>query len=241
MKKIKAIVLGAMLFAFSGASYAQLESSIYFNMLMPVGTFAKDAKMTNVVEGEVMGLNEIGKDAVFGIGGTYRAGYVFDINVGLIQPFIEATFSWNRISSASREKYEKYDARVPNYINIPVMLGISYSYPLSETLQPYGEFGVGYDMLFIGSEGKKGSNITDLRYTAGSALGWQIGGGVIIGKYFSAGISYFGYGRHKIRYFSKSEALAANQNALAMDNDGTVKKNVYRTLGTFAIRLGFHF
>lgn len=241
MNKIKTIVLVALLSVFSSTAYAQLESSIFFNMLMPVGTFAKDATMTNLAEGDVMGLNEIGKDAVFGIGGTYRIGYVFDINVGLIQPFLEGSLSWNRISSDNRDKYEKYDGRVPNYFNIPLMVGIKYSYPLNENLQPYGEFGVGYDMLFIGSEGKKGSALTDLRYTAGSALGWQLGAGVIIGKYFSAGISYLNYGRHKIRYSSKSEATVATQDALALNEDLTVKKYVYRTLGTFAIRLGFHF
>ena len=246
MNKIKTIVLVALLAAFSSTAYAQLESSIFFNMLMPVGTFAKGATMTHLVdpgtleEGNVMGLNEIGKDAVFGIGGTYRIGYVFDINVGLIQPFLEGTLSWNRVSSDSRDKYEKYDGRVPNYFNIPVMVGIKYSYPLNETLQPYGEFGVGYDLLLVGSEGKKGSALTDLRYTAGSALGWQLGAGVIIGKYFSAGISYLNYGRHKIRYSSKSEASTLTQNALAT-SEGTVNKYVYRTLGTFAIRLGFHF
>ncbi len=228
MKKLKTIILSIAFMAISANAMAQFESSIFFRMLMPVGTFAKDVDM---VGNTSFGLDNIGKDAIFGIGGTYRIGYVFDIGVGLIQPFAEGSFDWNRISNDNRSKFEDYDGRVPKYFNIPIMLGINYVYPLDETFQPYGEFGVGYDLLFIGSEGEKGSKVTDMRYTAGGALCWQLGAGVIIGKYFSAGLSYIGYGRHKIHYSSKSESLAA-QNS---------EKNVYRTIGSFAIRLGFHF
>lgn len=221
--KIKSLLLGVAFIAFSSASYAQLESGIYFNMAIPTGGFAED------VSAYPFGQANIGKDAVFGIGGTYRIGYDFDIQVGHIQPFAEASFLWNRVSGDTRDFYDApapgIEGKAPGYFNIPIMLGINYKYPLSELLQPYGEFGIGTDLFFVSKEQIGNQNY---KYSTTANLCWQIGAGVIVGQYFSAGITYLNMGEHKMKYTSSS-------NVLPLDYPSK------RSLGAIMIRLGFHF
>lgn len=223
--KFKSLVLGIALFAFSSAAYAQLESGIYFNMVIPTGGFAED------VSAIPFGQSEIGKDAVFGIGGTYRIGYDFDIQVGHIQPFAEVSLLWNRVSSSTRDVYDKpaVDGKAPNYFNFPLMLGINYKYPLSELLQPYGEFGIGTDLFIVSKESLKDPILgeVNLKYGATANLCWQIGAGVIVGQYFSAGLTYMNLGKHKMEYTSSSNKLGDSYSK--------------RTLGAIMLRLGFHF
>ncbi|MBR1793215.1 MAG: outer membrane beta-barrel protein [Bacteroidales bacterium] len=220
--KFKSIVMAAVLIACSATANAQLESGIYFDLTIPTGSFAKD------VNAIPFGQSNIGKDAVVGIGATYRASYDFDIQVGHIAPFAEISLLWNRISSDNRDQFDKVDGSAPNYFNIPLMLGINYKYPLNELLQPYGEFGIGTDLFMTSKESFKGPlGTVKYKYSSTFNLCWQIGAGVIVGQYFSAGLTYMNMGRHKMKHSSSSDG----------GNIGTEK----RSLGAVMVRLGFHF
>ncbi|MBQ7280290.1 MAG: hypothetical protein IJR13_06185 [Bacteroidales bacterium] len=245
MKKhnsFKALLVAVAMFAFGGSAFAQVESSIFFNMNMPVGSFAKDASMYNDVN---LGNKSIGTDAIFGIGGTYRIGYVFDIQIGLIEPFAEAGFNWNRISGDNRDKYDAYRGRVPNYFNIPLMLGINYRYDkLSETFVPYGEFGLGYDLFFTNGEGKDNDIAYQLSYKTNGGFAWQIGAGVIIGQYFSVGLSFVSYGNHRIEYTNGTvdnhAGIEYDANLTELNSKGEAAI-VRRSFNNLTIKLGFHF
>ena len=238
MKKkntLKALLVAAVMFVFSGSAFAQLESSIYFNMGIPVGEFAEDVDFG--LTGN-MGHLGMGKDAIFGIGGAYRAGYIFDIEVGLIEPFVEAGFNWNRVSSDSREIYEQdyYDGRIPNYFNVPIMAGINYRFDkLSEVIAPYAEFGLGYDLFFTNGEGKDVNLHRLYNYKSSGGFGWQLGIGAIIGKYFSVGANFFSYGIHRMDYTDKTIKNYADLSNNTDVDDRKVSMN------TITFRIGFHF
>ena len=128
------------------------------------------------------------------------------------------------------------------------MLGINYRYDkLSETFTPYAEFGLGYDHFIATGEGKEDAakGASKLAYASNGALAWQIGAGVIIGKYFSAGLSFVSYGSHRIEYTSGTiddhSGLLKNGNLTELNSDGTDAVILRRTLNSLTIKLGFHF
>lgn len=119
------------------------------------------------------------------------------------------------------------------------MLGVSYLYDeLWNDITPYAEFAVGGDLFIIGSEKV---TIADKSYTYAYkptvALSWMFGLGAYFGRHVSAGIYYYGLGKHVVSYTDKTyksfdELMKAGVDAGAIPT---------RTVGEFALRIGFHF
>ena len=171
--------------------------------------------------------------------------YRFDVGMGEVAPFVQADAYWNMISKTWRKKYLDANASAPSYINVPIMAGVSYLYDeLWNDITPYAEFGIGADMMFITGEGAGKINGVEYKrfaYKPSTSLSWMLGLGAYFGRHVSAGIYYYGMGTHTIDYTSstlKNNMLAKTQ----LDTDRAINApRQTRSVGSFVLRLGFHF
>lgn len=255
MKRIfKALCVSAA-FIFCGFNAnAQLEQSVYLNGNLPTAQFNDDVVMSTlyqttdilfaIPEGTYIARDQAGMGATVGFGAGYRLNYSFDVGFGEVAPFLNADFQWNRMKSEYRDKFNSQRANASSYYNIPIMLGIQYRYGLTDIIKVFGELGLGYDMFMITASGKKDDAVLPYyRYNVGGAMCWQVGLGSFFGTHVSAGLHYYGLGKHNIdlnkhsnnAYIGgdKTFAIAAN-----IDNGEDV---VSRKVGSLLLRIGFHF
>ena len=244
MKSIVKVLGLTAIMALAGSHVqAQFRQSIFLNGALPTGQFAKDVNSDRGLLSDQVPLlrEEIGKDATPGFGLGYRISYRFDVGMGEVAPFAQADFFWNFIGSKWSDKYIQAKGKAPNYFNIPIMLGVSYLYDeLWNDITPYAEFGVGGDLFLIGNE-KVVNSIDNKTYTYAYkptvSLSWMFGLGAYFGRHVSAGIYYYGLGKHVVSYTDKTYK-SFDENYKADVDAGAIPT---RTVGEFALRIGFHF
>lgn len=244
MKKTFTLMCLAALMAGMGmTAQAQFRQSIFLNGNLPTGSFASSINSNHIVP---LGYQEMGKDASLGFGAGYRASYRFDVGVGMVAPFAQADFFWNMIGGTWRDKYMDQDYATPTYFNIPVMAGVSYLYDeLWNDITPYGEFAIGADLLMITREGKgtgTAGGTLYYAYKSNIAFSWMLGLGAYFGRHVSAGIYYYGLGTHPIDYTQKTldeNTVAAAEVVTHQTIDGVMREK--RSVGSLALRIGFHF
>ena len=240
MKKIvKVMCLAALMVSMSFGANAQMRQSIYLNLNAPTGDWSKQ------VEGNYslpLTYTGIGKDASAGFGLGYRVSYRFDVGVGLVAPFAQADFFWNTISGDLSDDYTQARAKAtPTYFNIPIQLGITYFYDeLWSNITPYAEFGLGTDLMMITAEGPftiAGIDYGKYSYKTNAAFAFSLGVGAFFGEHVSAGLYYYGMGKHTIEYTSSTYNGLTPVDQQLYDK-GDVET---RTVGSLALRIGFHF
>ena len=243
MKKVvKVLCLAAAFVGMGTAMHAQLHQSIFLNGNIPTAQFGSKAGGSTVP----LTYTEIGKNASLGFGLGYRLSYRFDVGVGEVAPFINADFLWNTIGGSWSDKYSDAHYSTPTYFNIPLHAGVTYIYdelPIND-VKAYGEFGVGADLFWITSEGgtEKLTN-ANLKYAYQStfSFSWMLGAGAFFGEHVSAGLYYYGMGKHNIDYTKGTlddNPTAAAQ--VAADELAGVGRQ-RRTVGSLMLRIGFHF
>lgn len=242
---VKVLCLTAMIMGVGTVAQAQFRQSIFLNGNIPTGDFASDASngptlITAYNSGVRLTYEQVGKDATVGFGLGYRASYRFDIGYGLVAPFANIDFMWNTISGKWSDKYLDAKFSSPTYFNIPLLAGVSYIYddlPWDD-ISAYGEFGVGTDLLWITSEGADDFNFA---YKATFAFAWMIGAGAYFGEHVSAGLYYYGLGKHTIDYTQGTldDNMAASAQVTANEAAGMGRQQ--RSVGSVMLRIGFHF
>ncbi len=223
----------AIAFTVAGfVAQAQLTNSFYLNGAFPMGEFNEKTGNISSTIG-LLGKENIGHNAVTGIGFGYRASYRFDVGVGNVDGFFSGDLFWNRIDGETRDNIIENNGKPTQYINIPLLLGVQYNYAITETLRPFAEFGIGYDLMLVGKEGWEIAPDKDytLKYQVGGAIAFQVGAGCYFGEHVSAGVNFYGLGKHAIKYKENDES-----NILDPFN-----KNVQRKVNILALRIGFHF
>lgn len=256
MKRVvKVLCLTAMIMGVGTAAQAQLRQSVYLNGNIPTGDFASSASagpslaaivpsVTTVLptSGVPLTYEQVGKDASIGFGLGYRASYRFDIGYGLVAPFVNIDFMWNTIAGTWSDKYSDAYYSSPTYFNIPLLAGVTYIYDELpwDDISAFGEFGIGTDLFWITSEGKGDGN-ERFAYKSTFAFAWMLGAGVFFGEHVSAGLYYYGLGKHTIDYTQGTlddNAFAAPQVAY---NEALGNGRQQRSVGSVMLRIGFHF
>lgn len=238
---IKVLCLAALMLTFGAESQAQFRhfrQSIYLNGVLPTGDFGS-AVSANSVTGTQVPLTFInaGKGAMVGFGAGYRVSYRFDIGMGEVAPYVGGDLFWNMLNGDLRNDYLQGKMTAPTYFNIPIMAGISYNYDELNTnfpLIPFGEFGVGADIMMVTREGSSGNYFA---YKPSTTVCWMLGAGVFLGNYVSVGAYYYGLGTHPMDYTAKT----LKDNTYASLQDETTGERQLRNIGSFALRVGFHF
>ena len=253
MKSIVKVLGLTAVMAFVGSqAQAQFRQSIFLNGALPTGQFASKVNTNRfnnlgvpITDASVpLYREEMAKAATAGFGLGYRVSYRFDVGMGEVAPFAQADVFWNFINSDWSDKYIQAKGKAPNYFNIPVMLGVSYLYDeLWNDITPYAEFGVGADLFILGAEKVVVDNKTyTYSYKPTVALSWMIGAGAYFGRHVSAGLYYYGLGKHIVNYSDKTYNSFTDEEKEVL-NDPNSPKSVIptRTIGELAIRIGFHF
>lgn len=256
--------LTAIMLGIGTMAQAQFRQSIYLNGNIPTGNFGSSASAgpdLNLLvtppstlfptSGVPLTTEQIGKDASIGFGLGYRVSYRFDVGYGMVAPFVQADFFWNSISSSLSNEYRAARAdATPTYINVPVQLGVSYLYDqLWNDITPYAEFGIGVDGMFITSEGPchwttlTGSTVNSAKYSydPSFAVAFSFGLGAYFGRHVSAGLYYYGLGQHTINYTKKTIDEGLTDIPLASQRNYFLANPTSRSVGSFALRIGFHF
>ena len=249
----KGLCVAAALLATSlGAQAQQTEISVYVNGNLPVAEFNNGVEGLSASEFVPMDRTNIATGATAGLGATGRFGMWFDVGMGQLLPYAEASFFWNASKSGIRDIYEdntlntEYNERPvsPTYFNIPIMIGIQYRYDLTDIFKVFGELSLGYDAYLITASGWKDDEFLPFyKYNVGGALCWQVGVGSFFGTHVSAGLHYYGLGKHNIdlnkhsnnAYMGGNDIVAIPAN---VDDGSTV---VSRRIGSLMLRIGFHF
>ena len=233
---IKSLCLAAaLLLAGVGAKAQQTETSVFLNGILPVSEFNDQVDLNEYGIFTPMNRTNVAKAAAGGLGATARFGMWFDVGVGQLQPFVEASFMWNNSRKYVRDAYDNNERNdsmqcyptVPQYLNIPVLLGLKYRYDITTDLRPFAELGIGYDLLIIT---KNGYPTESYRYKLNGQLSWMGGVGTYLGEHVSVSLYYMGLGSHRIEYTSKSYKPEG-------DDFNATKRN----LGVLGLRVGFHF
>ncbi len=245
MRKIncfnKLCVLAVLLVASISARAQQPEFSFYFDGFLPMSEFNDDCGVGNGAF-QPMNRTNVAMDASAGLGFSARFGIWCDIGYGQLQPFADVSLLWNATKSSIGDVYDNNDLNLikhttpvtPHYFNVPAMLGLKYRYDVTPIVKPFAEFSLGFDALFITSNGYKQDPTMWYAYRPSANFAWTVGLGSYLGENVSLGIYYFGLGDHRIQYTGRTR-----ENVLP-EPQGTpfvVKRN----LGEFAVRVGFHF
>lgn len=242
-RTVKILCLAALIVGTSFSASAQIRQSVFLNGNLPTGSFADKVSDNHTIV--PLTYEEVGKAASLGFGLGYRVSYRFDVGYGMVAPFVQADVFWNTINSTWNDKYLDANYTAPTYFNIPLMAGVSYLYDqLWNDITPYGEFGVGADLLWITEEGKPASQNNGTLYYAYApnfAMSWMVGAGAYFGRHVSVGLYYYGMGKHAIDYTSATlskNSVAKTQ--LDLNNLANHGRET-RTVGSIALRIGFHF
>lgn len=230
----------AMIFAGITAN-AQLETSIYLNGALPTGEMGGKATL-DPLSAPLLTKDNIGTTAAVGFGVGGRASYHFDVGFGEVAPFVNIDFQWNQIKGAYRDDFakESANAKASQYFNLPILIGVNYRYELTDIFKPFAEFGIGTDFFMISAERTSTSKLV---YSVGNALAWEIGAGCFFGSHVSAGIHYYGLGKHRITYNEKRTDIGGMtvDQVDALDPTTVLNKVELRNIGSLMLRIGFHF
>lgn len=246
MKKIvKVLCLTAIMMGLGTMVQAQFRQSVFLNGNIPTGKFASSAAEGPALvaaynTGVPLTYEQVGKDASVGFGLGYRASYRFDIGYGFVAPFANIDFMWNTIAGPWSDRYSDAYLSSPTYFNIPLLGGVSYIYddlPWND-IKAFGEFGIGTDFLWITSEGDDNYRFS---YKGTFAFAWMIGAGAFFGEHVSAGLYYYGLGKHPIDYTQSTLDDNAFANTQVTVNDAAGMGRQQRSVGSLMLRIGFHF
>lgn len=236
----------AMFFAGFGLQAQELEFSGYFNGFLPVAQFNDAVELMPSDNFTPINRTNIATGASAGIGATLRVGMWLDVGAGNgLLPFAECSFLWNSTKSKYRDIYDKNELNgtlqatpeIPNYFNVPILIGLKYRYDFTDIIRPFAEASIGFDVMLVSSNGYRGvtyegiDNYMHYTYKLSGAMAWTVGAGTYLGENVSVGLYFIDLGSHRMEYASRSYRDSD-------DNSFSVEK---RRIGELALRIGFHF
>ena len=278
MKKIFMAISILMISISCGEVFAQKDGfSLHLSGVFPNGKFGEfDEKLGTdgfqracaVFHNE----SETGA-AKFGVG----LGVKYQLSIPSVKNLrflIDAEVMWNPLSADAKDymdeileaakaenetaNYMDINTTFPNYLNIPLIAGLNYSFGLTEKVKLYGEFGVGLNIRiatkFMLENEERGSfwdeyyyyeyagrsEIT-YKYDNATSFAYQLGVGVLFDK-VSIGLHWYNLGSVKIK--GKMEQIT---NVTVYNDDSYYDSNKesfkWKELSTsmLTLKIGFHF
>lgn len=152
MKKIVIAISILMMSISCGEIFAQKDGfSLHLSGVFPNGKFGEFDEVNNDGEKRIGALfNEQSKTGAAGTGFGLGFKYQFSIpQIENLRFLIGAEVMWNPLNSDAKDYIENevmeedVNTALPNYLNIPLMAGLNYSFGLTEKVKLYGELGLG--------------------------------------------------------------------------------------------------
>lgn len=188
-------------------TYSQTKFSIHLGPSIPVLDFASDDIDDEDAGGAAVGLN-VGLQILYPLSesglGLY-GGIDFNYN-GLkkdLKDDVEDYYESMGIFNADFDFYK--------YINVPITIGLNYSYQADDKIGVYANAGLAFNILKVTDMDIKvnGQTITTEMET-GTSIGYKIGGGILINQKTSISVEYFGLGIHDVDGEVKTTGYSEN-------------------------------
>lgn len=241
---MKKIFLFLILAAFAIQANAQTHFSIHLGAGFPQGDFGTYKNPKRVV------LETKGKHGGATIGFNIGMKAKFDIpsieGLGIIATgdfFLNGIT--NDIEDDMDENYEDYAVTLPKYINIPLMVGANYTYPIADNIGLFGEAAIGInfrkitDLTLECVEHDGDEEVDEISFDNATSLAFQVGAGLIFNEKFSVGIHYYSLGTSKVKgdvdYSYIDYSYGEEYSGIRSIKGGKLSTSI------LALRIGFHF
>lgn len=278
MKKIVIAISILMMSISCGEIFAQKDGfSLHLSGVFPNGKFGEFDEVNNDGEKRIGALfNEQSKTGAAGTGFGLGFKYQFSIpQIENLRFLIGAEVMWNPLNSDAKDyideiietqkaenqtaDYMDVNTTLPNYLNIPLMAGLNYSFGLTDKVKLYGEFGIGLNvriatkfMLENEERGSfwdeygyyyeyAGSSEITYKYDNATSFAYQLGVGVLFDK-VSIGLHWYNLGSVKVK--GEMEQIT---NVTVYNDDSYYDSNKesfkWKELSTsmLTLKIGFHF
>lgn len=241
MKKFFFTFISLMVLSFS-TLFAQTHTSLHFGGSFPMGSFGE----SNVDKGKwaLLGSSDQGGA---GLGFNVGLKMKFDIpSISGLGVIATADFIFNGLNSDVKDFVEELedeadeDITTPRYMNIPIMVGANYAYPLSSAVSVYGEAALGLNIRKITDfkESYEYSSVegeTSLKYDVATSFAFQLGAGFLFNEKFSIGVNYYILGSAQVKGKMEDDYDYTKES----DSEKFKFKDVSPSM--LLVRLGFHF
>lgn len=219
MKKVFVVAMALMLGAATSVSAQKAGLSLQLGGILPSLDFKESPSVA------VPGAHSFGSaggamfGASFGLKYTYMIKNKAHENIGL-GVFFSADGMWNAMNKDLRTLYDSVSCTHPQYVNVPIMVGVSYTTQFSPTFGLWVEAGIGADLFIKTAEGWKNNSTT---YKMSAEMAVEGGVGIILDRTISLGAHYYWLGTHHMMTKKPQPPVS---HALKM--------------GVWAFKLGFH-
>ena len=246
MNRIKSLICLSLMLVMGGQMMAQTHGTMFLGASFPMGNFNKvDGYYSTALYG--------GQDAKFGGAGLgFNAGLKWDFGLGV--PGLAVVLSvdgfYNGNSGDMKECYKDYasgydllnrdiEQKYAQHINVPVMLGMRYTYYFNPQLGLYAEGEVGGNGRFITPHVMKYTSLLGVKHTdterfnTAFTFAWQAGLGLEVSKNLVVGCSFYNLGSSEVK---GTETLKSDQGKVENDFEhGTLRPMM------LLARIGFRF
>lgn len=214
MKKATLAIAMLTLLSF-GAAQAQTHFSLRLGGAFPMGKFA-DASANYSTGNLNWGLFDNSKKGGAGIGVTLGGNFKYDIaSVKGLGVVASLDLMYNTLNSDIEDYFEEqvdatesntreYSVTTPKYINIPVMVGLGYTYEATPALGLFAEVAIGANIRMITKAEENDyftttqyEKITTREYNTAATFAWRIGGGLMLNSKYTIGVDYYSLGMAK--------------------------------------------
>lgn len=217
MKSIKFLLMILAFWLGCGALSAQTQTYLNLGLSLPTGDFAEGDENS-------FALIDRTKEGGAGIGANLGFKWKFPTKAKGLGVLLSVDGIYNGLNQDVKDFFDdlvdeyEYDGadvtlRKPNYINVPVLVGLNYCYDASDNIGIYGEVGIGLDARFItklkleleasGYDSYYGrysyEETVKYKYDPAVAFAFQLGAGIVINNRFTLGVNLYNLGSSKVK------------------------------------------
>lgn len=257
MNKLKSLIVLSLMLFLGGQMMGQTGGTFFLGASFPMGDFG---------EGTELRQTALWGNASQTYGGAalgFNAGLRWDFGVGLkgLAVVLAVDGLYNDANSDIKHCYQErkedldvlYDniqLTTPKYVNVPIMLGLRYTYYVTRKLGFYAEGCAGANIGIITEYAERynfNEILTDTqlthrnawKYATSFAFGWQAGVGIEVSERLVLGCSFYNLGATPV----KGEVTYKVGDAETMNTAITNESFEYGTLNPTLLlaRIGFRF
>ena len=198
-----------------GGAFAQSSFTLKLGASFPQGKFGEGDKnrwglSSNDKRGGAGTGFSVGGEWVKAVSGVEGLGVLFSVDAiynGLNSDIKDAVDELEE-ELEDDNSISDYSIYKPSYINIPLMVGLNYSYALNGTLSVFGNAGIGANVRIITpaveeyvyeNESAEAEYKYTNSFTPAVTLSWRIGVGMKVNDKFSISLEYYVLGDSKVK------------------------------------------
>ncbi|MBQ8704390.1 MAG: hypothetical protein IJ524_08470 [Bacteroidales bacterium] len=234
-----------------GALQAQNTISLRFGGIMPTSDYAdvmadysNDVLRYGLVDnakkgGAGMGLTA-GVQARFGVKSVSGLGIIVSGDVFFNSTNSDVSDYFEDFVDDNESSTREISVTTPVYFQIPLLVGLNYTYDLKDNIAIYGEGGIGANVRILTDfelyqATATQEQINTLGYDIATTFAFKVGAGVVFGKKYSLGIDFYNHGTAKATGEETREVNGVTQSGTQNFKGGKI------TGTNVALRFGINF